>query len=175
MGIYLLFLWKLYFRYLGKMNSNKNKTLWIKAQMCDTQSLKVLQGLMPNSIERKSTLKYGMIFDLLRILVKVEVNTPLAQFYYPSLRCTLFRDFLLALVLEEFWMYLDLPKDKNGPYIGMGQKVKPKDLAMTLGILVGDLVLHYKWDRDVQGLKSSYLKGVAQRLAGIERWGGLCG
>ena len=70
---------------------------------------------------------------------------------------------------------MDLPKDRKGPYIGMGQKVKPKDLAMTLGILVGDLVLHYKEDRGVQGLKSSYLEGVAQRLAGIERWGGLCG
>ncbi|KAI5419272.1 hypothetical protein KIW84_043444 [Lathyrus oleraceus] len=53
----------------------------------------------------------------------------------------------------------------------MGQKVKPKDLAMTMGIPVGDLLLHYKEDRDIQGLKRSYLEVVAQRLDGIERWG----
>lgn len=81
------------------MNSNKMKTLRIKEQMPDTQSLKFLQGLMPNSIQRKSILKYGRILGLLRIPMKVEVITALAQFNDPPIQCFLFLDFLLALML----------------------------------------------------------------------------
>ncbi|KAI5396111.1 hypothetical protein KIW84_062346 [Lathyrus oleraceus] len=97
--------------------------------MPDLQSLKVLQGLMPNSIQRKFTLKYG--------------------------------DFLLAPKLEEFGLYLDIPKDRKGPYMGMGQKVNPKELVVTLVIPTEDLLSHYKEDRDIQGLKRSYLEGEA--------------
>ncbi|KAI5437109.1 hypothetical protein KIW84_023289 [Lathyrus oleraceus] len=50
--------------------------------------------------------------------------------------------------------------------MGMKQKVKPKDLAMTLGISPKDLLSHYKEDRDIQGLRRSYLEGVARRMAG---------
>lgn len=57
---------------------NKRTTLYIKATMSDLQSLKVLQGLMPNSIQRKFTLKYEGILDLLRVPMKVEVVTTLA-------------------------------------------------------------------------------------------------
>ncbi|KAI5417447.1 hypothetical protein KIW84_042162 [Lathyrus oleraceus] len=53
--------------------------------MSDLQNLKVLQGLMPNSTQRKFTLKYGRTLDLLRVPVKVEVVTALAQFYDPPL------------------------------------------------------------------------------------------
>ncbi|KAI5424740.1 hypothetical protein KIW84_030796 [Lathyrus oleraceus] len=120
------------------MEMNKRTTLRIKATIPDLQSLRILQGLMPNSIQRKFTLKYGGILDLLRVPVKAEAVTALAQ---------------------------------KGPYMGMGQKINPKDLAMTLGISPEDLLLHYKEDKDVQGLRRSYLEGVARRMVGIERWG----
>ncbi|KAI5421052.1 hypothetical protein KIW84_044766 [Lathyrus oleraceus] len=55
--------------------------------------------------------------------------------------------------------------------MGMGKKVKPKDLAVTLGIPTEDLLSHYKEDRDIHGLKRSYLEGVARRMAGAERRG----
>lgn len=116
---------------------------------------------MPNSIHRKFTLKYGRILDLLRVPVKVEVVIALAQFYDPPLRCFLFQDFLLASTLEEFGLYMDFPKGRKGPYIGIGQKVKPKELDVTLGIPTEDLLPHYKEDRDIQGLKISYLEGIA--------------
>ncbi|KAI5401945.1 hypothetical protein KIW84_066419 [Lathyrus oleraceus] len=48
--------------------------------------------------------------------------------------------------------------------MGMGPKIKPKDLAMTLGISPEDLLSHYKQDRGTQGLRRSYLEGVAQRM-----------
>lgn len=92
--------------------------------MPDFQNLKVLQGLIPNSIQRKFILKYGRILDLLRFPVKVEVVTALAQLCDPPLRCFLFQDFLLAPALEEFGLYLDIPKDRKGPYMGMGKKIK---------------------------------------------------
>ncbi|KAI5435089.1 hypothetical protein KIW84_021788 [Lathyrus oleraceus] len=114
--------------------------------MPDLQSLKVLQGLMPNTIQRKFTLKYRRILDLLRIPVKPPT-------------------------LEEFGLYLDIPEDRKGPYMGMRQKVKPRELAMTLGIPIKDLLPHYKEDRDIQGLKRSYLEGVARRMDGTKRWG----
>ncbi|KAI5433139.1 hypothetical protein KIW84_020431 [Lathyrus oleraceus] len=114
------------------------------------QNLKVLQGLMPNSIQRKFTLKYGRILDLLSIPVKVEAVTSLDQFYDPPMWCFLFQDFLLDPTLEEFGLYLDIPKDRKGPYMGIGQKVKPKELAVTLGIPTEDLLSHYKEDKDIQ-------------------------
>ncbi|KAI5436077.1 hypothetical protein KIW84_022501 [Lathyrus oleraceus] len=55
--------------------------------------------------------------------------------------------------------------------MGMRQKVKPKDLTVTLGISPKDLLSHYKEDMDIQGLKRSYLEGVARRMVGEERWG----
>ncbi|KAI5409559.1 hypothetical protein KIW84_055110 [Lathyrus oleraceus] len=153
------------------METNKRTTFYIKETMPDLQSLKVLQGMMSNSIQRKFTLKYGGILDLLRVLVKVEVVTALGQFYDPPLLCLLFQYFLLALTLEEFGLYLYIPKDRKGPYMGMGKKVKPKNLAMTLGMPTEDLLSHYKEDRDIQGIKRSYLEGVARRMDGDERWG----
>ncbi|KAI5431273.1 hypothetical protein KIW84_035446 [Lathyrus oleraceus] len=41
---------------------------------------------MLNSIQQKITLKYGGILDLLRVPVKIEAITALAQFYDPPLR-----------------------------------------------------------------------------------------
>ncbi|KAI5414043.1 hypothetical protein KIW84_058255 [Lathyrus oleraceus] len=53
----------------------------------------------------------------------------------------------------------------------MRKKIKPIDLAMTLGISPEDLMSYYKEDRDAQGLRRSYLEGVSRRMAGAERWG----
>ncbi|KAI5404213.1 hypothetical protein KIW84_051383 [Lathyrus oleraceus] len=55
--------------------------------------------------------------------------------------------------------------------MGMGQKIKPKYLAMTLGISPEDLLSHYKEDRDAQGLRRGYLEEVSRRMAEAERWG----
>lgn len=136
-------------RYIGKMDSNKRKTLRIKAQMPYVQSLKVFQDLIPNSIQRKFTLKYGRILYLLGVHVKVEAIISVTQFYDPPIRFLLFKKFQLAPTLEEFGLYLDLPKDRRGPYIGMGKKVKPKNLVMTLRIYPKYLLLHYKEDMDI--------------------------
>lgn len=153
------------------MEMNKITALRIKATIPVLQSLRILQGLMPNSIQRKFTLKYGGILDLLRVPVKAEAVTALAHFYDPPLRCFLFQDFLLTPTLEEFELYVNVPKNRKGSYMGMGQKIKPKDLAMTLGISPEDLLSHYREDKDVQGLRRSYLEEVARRMAGAKRWG----
>lgn len=97
------------------MEMNKMTTLCIKATMLDLQSLKILQGLMPNPVQRKFTLKYGGIPNLLRVLVKVKEVTTLAQFYDPPLWYFLFQEFLLALTLEEFGLYVNVPKNIKGP------------------------------------------------------------
>ncbi|KAI5412108.1 hypothetical protein KIW84_056970 [Lathyrus oleraceus] len=120
--------------------------------MPDLQSLKILQGLMPNSIQRKFTLKYGGILNLLRFPAKVEAVTTLAHLYDPPLRCFLFQDFLLAPTPEEFELYVNVPKNRKGPYMGMSQKVKTKDLDATLRISPEDLLSHYKEDRDAQDM-----------------------
>lgn len=60
-------------------------------------------------------------------------------------------------MLEEFGKHLDPPRTKKGPYVAIGHIVKPEELAMTLGIPVNDLLLHYKVERDIQGLKRSYI------------------
>lgn len=62
------------------MNSNERTTLCIKETVPDFKNIKVLQGLMPNSIQIKFILKYGKILDLLRVPVKVEAVISLAQF-----------------------------------------------------------------------------------------------
>lgn len=84
----------------------------------------------------------------MRVTVKVEVVTALAQFYDPPLRCFLFQGFLISPTLEEFGLYLDLPKDRKGPYMGKRKNIETKKLAMTLGIPIEDLLLHYKENRD---------------------------
>ncbi|KAI5399639.1 hypothetical protein KIW84_064822 [Lathyrus oleraceus] len=126
---------------------------------------------MPKSIHIKFTLKYERILDLLRVPVKLEAVTALAQFYDPPLWCFLFQDFLLAPMLEEFGLYLEIPEDRKRPYMGMGKNVKPKELVVTLGIPTEDLLSHHKEDKDIQGLKRSYLEGVTRRMDEEERRG----
>ena len=75
------------------MEMNKRTTIRIKATMPDLQSLKILQGL--------------------KVPVQVEATIALAQFYDPPLQCFLFQDFLLAPTLEEFELYVNVPKNKK--------------------------------------------------------------
>lgn len=88
------------------METDKRKTIHIKAQMSDIESLKVLRELMSEYIQRKFILKFGRILDLLIVPVKVKSITSLAPFYDSPLQCFLFQYFQLASALEEFRLYL---------------------------------------------------------------------
>lgn len=68
------------------MDSNKRKTLQIKAQIPNVRSLKILRDKLPGSIQRKFVIRYGKILDLLKVLIQVKSITTLAQFYDPPLR-----------------------------------------------------------------------------------------
>lgn len=152
------------------MYSDKRKTFQIKAQLPDTQSLKILRDRLPGTIQRKFFLRYGKILNLLKVAVQVEVITTLALFYDPLLRCFTFQDFKLAHALQEFGLILDPPRKKKGPYQGIGQIIKIEDLAMTLNIPIADLLLHFKIDREVQGLRRKYLGIIAKRFADTGEW-----
>lgn len=56
---------------LERWTQNKRKTIRIKAQMPNVQSLKVFQDLMPNFVQRKFTLKYERILYLLGVPCEV--------------------------------------------------------------------------------------------------------
>lgn len=133
------------------------------------QSLDILKDRLTSTIQRKFILRYGNILDLLKFPIQVEVIIALAQFYDPPLTCFTFQDFQLAPTLEEFGKLLDPPRKKNGPYQGIGQFVKPEDLAMTLNIPIDDLLLHEKENRESPGLKIIYLEIVAQGFTNTEK------
>lgn len=67
-------------------------------------------------------------------------------------------------------MILDPPRNKKGPYQGIGQIIKIEDLAMTLNIPIADLLLHFKIDREVQGLRREYLGIIAKGFADTGEW-----
>ncbi|KAI5393369.1 hypothetical protein KIW84_060483, partial [Lathyrus oleraceus] len=116
------------------MESEKKKTFQIKAKVpCVKKFIAFRDGL--TNIRRDAfTLKYGRILHLLSIPVQKEAITALAQFYDPPLRSFLFKDFQLAPTLEEFGRILDSPKQKKGPYKGLGQVPEPEELAKVLSI-----------------------------------------
>jgi hypothetical protein len=94
------------------MSSNKRKTLQIRAQLPDVESLKTFNGQLTSKARDHFTFKYGKILNLLDIPVQIEVVTALAQFYDPPLRCFTFQDFQLAPTLEEFGQILGYPRKK---------------------------------------------------------------
>ena len=81
------------------MDSDKRKTIRIKAQIPDIQRLKALRDQILGSFQRKFVLRYGRILELIKVLLKVEAMTTLAQFYDPPLQYFLFQDFQLAPTL----------------------------------------------------------------------------
>lgn len=126
------------------MEPGKRKTFQIKAKgPCVSDFIAFRDGL--TIIRRDAfTLKNGKILSLLFVHLQKDVITALAQFYDPPLISFLFRDFQLAPTLEEFGKILDSPKNKKGPYRGLGQFPKPKELAEVLNIMVEDIVPNIK-------------------------------
>ena len=150
------------------MSSNKRKTLQIRAQLPDVESLKTFNSQLTSMARDHLTFKYGKILDLLNIPVQIEAVTALAQFYDPPLRCFTFQDFQLAPTLEEFGQILDSPRKKLVPYKGIGQVPKLKDLAVLLK--VSDLSLHFKTERDALGFRRDYLEKKATKFANAQNW-----
>ncbi|KAK2428905.1 hypothetical protein QL285_027389 [Trifolium repens] len=150
------------------MSSNKKKTLQIRAQLPDVESLKAFNSQLTSMARDHFTFKYGKILNLLNVPVQVEAVTALAQFYDPPLRCFTFQDFQLAPTLEEFGQILDSPKKKLVPYKGIGQVPKLEDLAVLLK--VSDLSLHFKTERDTLGFRRYYLEKKATKFANAQDW-----
>lgn len=109
-------------------------------------------------------------FDLLKVLVQIEVITTLAHFYDPPLRCFSFQDFQLAPTHKEFEQILDFPKKKKDPCQGIWQVINPEDLVITLKILVSDLILHYRADGGYPWSQKGYLERKAKGFANAKNW-----
>lgn len=78
----------------------------------------------------------------------------------------------MAPTLEEFGKILDSPKQKKGPYKGLDQFPKPKELAEVLDIPVEDLTPNIKILEKVQGIPQEYLEKTAQIFAKAQKWEG---
>lgn len=124
---------------------------------------------LTNILRDAFTLKYGKILHLLFVPVQKDAITVLAQFYDPPLRSFLLRDFQLTPTLEEFEKILDSPKQKNGPYRGLGQIPKPKELAEVLDIPVEDLTSNIKIWGKVQGIPQEYLEKTSQNFSKAQK------
>ncbi|XP_050920212.1 uncharacterized protein LOC127137833 [Lathyrus oleraceus] len=152
------------------MESGKRKTFQIKAKVPCVKGFIAFRDGLSNIRRDAFTLKYGKILRLLSVPVQKDAITALAQFYDPPLRSFLFRDFQLAPTLEEFGRILDSPKQKKGPYKGLGQIPKPGELAEVLDIPVKDLTPNIKIWGKVQGIPQEYLEKTAQSFAEAQKW-----
>ncbi|XP_050877603.1 uncharacterized protein LOC127081385 [Lathyrus oleraceus] len=152
------------------MEPGKRKTFQIKAKVSCVKGFIAFRDGLTNIHRDTFTLKYEKILHLLSIPVQKDVITVLAQFYDPTLRSFLFRDFQLAPTLEEFGRILDSPKQKKGPYRRLGQIPKPKELAEVLDIPVEDLTPKVKIWGKVQGIPQEYLEKTAQNFAKARKW-----
>ncbi|XP_050875119.1 uncharacterized protein LOC127078729 [Lathyrus oleraceus] len=152
------------------MESGKRKTFQIKAKVPCMKGFIAFRDGLTNIRRDAFTLKYGKILHLLSVPVQKDAITALAQFYHPPFRSLLFRDFQLAPTLEEFGRILDSPKQKKGPYKGLGQIPKPEELAEVLGIPVEDLTPNIKIWGKVQGIPQEYLEKIAQSFAKAQKW-----
>ena len=94
------------------MESERRNPFPVKANLPKLGGLLVLSNKL-NSLSRLSFVnKFGNILDLLSVDVQTEALTALAQFYDPPTRSFLFKDFQLALTLEEFERIMGIPKKK---------------------------------------------------------------
>ena len=152
------------------MNPNKKAIIHIGALMPDLKKMKLIRGKLPDNAREDFICRYGNIIDVLRMNGQVEAITALVQFCDPPLRCFTFQDFQLAPTLEEFEQVLGFSKIKEGPYTEIGQVIKVEDLAKALGIPFADLILNYKAEGEVQGIKRQYLESKAPSFADKGEW-----
>lgn len=75
------------------MGSKKRKTLQLKSRLPKLGNLKVFNAELTTIHRDAFVCKYGKILALLFIEVHTKVITALAQFYDPSLRIFMFKDF----------------------------------------------------------------------------------
>ncbi|CAK8568893.1 unnamed protein product [Lathyrus sativus] len=104
------------------MESGKKKTFQIKAKVLDVKSLVFFSDELTNIHREAFTIKYGKILDPL----------------------------LLAPTPEEFRRILESYKKRKGPYRGMRQFPKPKDIVEVLNLSVADLAHNIKTWGEVQ-------------------------
>lgn len=76
----------------------------------------------------------------------------------------------VSSISEEFGKILDSLKKKSGPYRGMGQFPKPKDLAEVLDIPVADLTHKIKIWGEVKRINYEYLDKKGQDFASAQKW-----
>lgn len=137
------------------MSSSRRKAIRVRAQVENTESLRLMWGRLPPFYQDHLEHNYGRILQLLNVPVQIEATTCLAQFYDPPLRCFTFQEFQLALTIEEFSQILRSSKEVNGPYRGIGRVAKISDSTTFLD--VADLSIFYKGDGEVRGLNRSNL------------------
>ncbi|XP_058725438.1 uncharacterized protein LOC131596710 [Vicia villosa] len=152
------------------MSSEKKQIFRITVSLPDVKKLKIIKEKLPSKALEKFADSYGDILDLLRVKVQEEAITALVQFYDIPLRCFTFQDFQLALTLEEVDRILEFSMIKKETYTGIGKKVKVVDLDRALGIPITDLILHYKVEGEVQGIKRSFLEAQAMSYAQKKQW-----
>ncbi|WJX60679.1 hypothetical protein P8452_45859 [Trifolium repens] len=144
------------------MDSEKRRTLPLKAKLPDLKSLRDLTTELTSISKSAFIFKYGNILDLLFTDVQFEALTALAQFYDPSMRCFLFQDFQLAPTLEEFERIIGIPPKGKGPFVEIGHPPAVKKLAEALNIGVLEFANNVTTKGKVPGFLRSYLEEKAQ-------------
>lgn len=153
------------------MSMSKRKTVQVKAQLANTNSLGYFWGKLPQIYQVNFEYNYGKIIHLINVPVQVEAVTCLAQFFNAPLRCFTFRDFQLAPTIEELSLILKSSKKTEGVYTDIGRMPKIEDLASMLA--VPTLPSLYKRDSEIKGFSRSSLEFLAQNMVEERKWGNL--
>ncbi|RDX57696.1 hypothetical protein CR513_63040, partial [Mucuna pruriens] len=126
--------------------------------MLDIQSLRRWGSHLKGQWQRTFEGRYENLLSLLSIEVQPIALSALTQFYDPPLRCFTFKDFQLALTVEEYERLLGMPLAKSPPYFPKGHYPSWASVAKLLRV------------PELEGIPRASLEEKLQQLQKEEDW-----
>ncbi|RDX61892.1 hypothetical protein CR513_59831, partial [Mucuna pruriens] len=152
---------------------SKRETMSIKVKAPDSLVLKRYAEMLKGSTRRIFGVRYGKILDLVEIEVQSEVLSVIAQFYDPSVRSFLFKDFQLAPTLEEYEHILGRPLIDGSPYLYQCNLPSWGRITKLLRVLEMELIKRKQQRSGIEGIPLSYLEEKMHFLLEIREWDNL--
>ncbi|KAI5403096.1 hypothetical protein KIW84_050620 [Lathyrus oleraceus] len=167
----------------SRMGSERKNNLPLKFKLPRVDTLVALSSKITPCKKNNFIYRYGKILDLLTTSVDVSALVALSQYYDPPLRCFTFKDFQLALTIEEYEKLLDWYVKDHHPFIKLDELLMPESLlkhstclskryplVSELGDFLGSSwkTMHVPWKKRGNGYPS--LKQTEKERGDNHRW-----
>ncbi|XP_058733284.1 uncharacterized protein LOC131604885 [Vicia villosa] len=152
------------------MAPERRNTFPLKFKAPKVDSLQELSTSLTTFKVMRFNVSYGRILPLFDVDVDMAALTALVQYYDPPLRCLTFQDFQLAQTIEEYERILNHYVKDHDPFVKLGEKIDPKEIAEALYLEEDEVTPYLKPRGEVKGFTRKFLENKARDLEKAENW-----